>query len=112
MALEFREPNITKLQRSMTWRQYRRWRMFDRIHPIDSRERIDAAVARAGYLTATAMGAKDLTEDGMNVSAFKPDGEYKPPQSQVKRKKPADSGKSDINTIIAELGASDGRKRR
>lgn len=112
MALRFLQPNIAKLQRSMTWRQYRRWRMFDRIHPIDSDERIDAAIARAGYMTATAMGAKDLTEEGMNVSAFKPDGKYIPPQSLAKRKKPADSGKSDINTIIAELGASDGRKRR
>lgn len=114
MALEFREPNITKLQRSITWRQFRRWCTFNRIHPIDSRERIDAAIARATKLIAGSMGAKDLKEEDINLASFQPGPDYIPPHSQkpVRRKPSKDDGKNDLNTIISALGASDGSKRR
>lgn len=113
MALEFREPNVAKLQRSISWQQFRRWRMFDKIHPIDSRDRNSADIARAAVIIASAMGAKDLKEEGLNIAGFQPEGakDYIAPHSQKRRKK-AETGIGDINTIMSALGASDGSKRR
>lgn len=113
MALEFREPNIAKLQRSITWRQFRHWRMFNRIHPIDSRDRNSADIARATAMIAGSMGAKDLKEEDINIAGFQPEGakDYIPPHSQKRRKK-AETGIGDLNAFMSQLGASDGIKRR
>jgi hypothetical protein len=74
LALEFGEPDVAALQRRITWRQYRRWRIFNRLHPIDSRDRIDAVIARAAVVIASATGAKNLKNSHIDIAGFVPAG--------------------------------------
>jgi hypothetical protein len=106
--LEFGEPDVEKLQRSISHRQFLRWVIFDRIHPIDSRERNDAIVARIGALILTQHGAKDITEEKLNTARFIPKirAEKEPRRRRSKKMANLD------DAIFEAFGKSDGQQRR
>lgn len=120
MALEFGEPDVAALQRRITWRQYRRWRTFNRLHPIDQRDRIDAVIARAAVLIASAQGAKNLKSSDVDLAGFVPAGgdpESHVPASLTRHEeaeKPARSRRRAKSqgldpAVFEAFGISDGR---